>query len=46
MKVKDVAIGVSNMAIALGAMTAVFSLLAWISTFNFDVGTKTSLYFN
>lgn len=38
MKVSDVAIGVANMAIALGAMTAVFGLLAWISTFNFDVG--------
>ena len=38
MKVKDVAVGVANMAIALGAMSAVFGLLAWISTFNFDVG--------
>ena len=38
LKVSDVAIGAANMAIALGAMSAVFGLLAWISSFNFDVG--------
>lgn len=38
LKVSDVAVGVANMAIALGAMSAVFGLLAWISSFNFDVG--------
>lgn len=43
LKVSDVAIGVANMAIALGAMTAVFSLLAWISTFNFNVSKVSSI---
>lgn len=43
MQVKDVAVGVANMAIALGAMSAVFGLLAWISTFNFDVGRVSSI---
>lgn len=43
LKVSDVALGVANMAIALGAMTAVFSLLAWISTFNFNVSKVSSI---
>lgn len=43
LQVKDVAIGVANMAIALGAMTGVFSLLAWISTFNFDVSRVSNI---
>ena len=37
LKVSNIALGIAGMAIALGGMTAIFGLLAWVSSFNFSV---------